>query len=316
MTIRVMVVDDEMVICQLLSYQLGGAGYEVSWVNSGREAMKHLLIDQPDLVLLDVVMPDMSGWDVCRQIRNASAVPIIMLTGKCADEDVIAGLSAGADDYITKPFKLPELLARIEAVLRRTLNKRPTASHHKGSSREQAIPYARNPTALHPSQWLPTPALPPAALLPTIPSTAPAATLPTAIPMPFPEAENDNPMAPLPPAQPAAPTTGKSNLGHMLLAARHQRGLTLYQAEHACGIRWEFLQALEREQFGYIPREELRSALKAYAALLGIDLQKVLPAARTPAASSTPQRQTHDLNLVLLLLIAIAAAVIVVLLLI
>src|SRR4051794_27239105 len=107
MTTKIMVVEDDTLIMQLLRYQLGGAGYDVIPVPNGRRALELLLLYQPDLILLDVMMPEISGWDVCRQIRACSAVPIIMLTAKGADDDVVAGLNAGADDYVTKPFSLP-----------------------------------------------------------------------------------------------------------------------------------------------------------------------------------------------------------------
>ncbi|NJN67421.1 MAG: response regulator transcription factor [Chloroflexaceae bacterium] len=126
MMTRIMVVDDDPLIRQLLMYQLGGAGYEVCVAQNGQDALQRLLLEHPDLVLLDVVMPDMSGWHVCRAIRAWSTVPIIMLTAKSAESDIISGLESGADDYISKPFSLPQLLARVEAVLRRTTpNRRP-----------------------------------------------------------------------------------------------------------------------------------------------------------------------------------------------
>src|SRR5262245_47192725 len=120
MATRIMVVDDEPAIGKLLMYQLSGFGYRVSYIQDGLLALQRLSAERPDLVLLDVMMPHMSGWEVCRQIRMCSAIPIIMLTAKSADPDIITGLQAGADDYITKPFSMAQLQARIEAVLRRS----------------------------------------------------------------------------------------------------------------------------------------------------------------------------------------------------
>src|SRR5215213_311852 len=119
MATRIMVVDDEPAIGKLLLYQLSGFGYQVSYFQDGLSALQRLTAERPDLVLLDVMMPHISGWEICRQIRAYSTVPVIMLTGKSADPDIVTGLEAGADDYITKPFSMAQLHARIEAVLRR-----------------------------------------------------------------------------------------------------------------------------------------------------------------------------------------------------
>src|SRR5690242_6606104 len=119
MATRIMVVDDEPAIGKLFIYQLRGFGYEVSYVPDGLLALQRFVLEKPNLVLLDVMMPQINGWDVCRQIRACSSVPVIMLTAKGADPDIVAGLGAGADDYVTKPFSMVQLQARIEAVLRR-----------------------------------------------------------------------------------------------------------------------------------------------------------------------------------------------------
>src|SRR5829696_207094 len=120
MATRIMVVDDEPAIGKLLLYQLSGFGYQVSYIQDGLLALQRLTAERPDLVLLDVMMPHISGWEICRQIRAYSTVPVIMLTAKSADPDIVTGLQAGADDYVTKPFSMAQLHARIEAVLRRT----------------------------------------------------------------------------------------------------------------------------------------------------------------------------------------------------
>src|SRR6185436_16875056 len=119
MSTRIMVVDDEPAIGKLLFYQLSGFGYQVSYIQDGLSALQRLTAERPDLVLLDVMMPQISGWEICREIRAYSTVPVIMLTAKSGDPDIVTGLEAGADDYITKPFSMAQLHARIEAVLRR-----------------------------------------------------------------------------------------------------------------------------------------------------------------------------------------------------
>src|SRR3954454_12599349 len=119
MATRIMIVDDQPAIGKLLLYQLSGFGYQVSYIQDGLSALQRLTAGRPDLVLLDVMMPQISGWEICRQIRAYSTVPVIMLTAKSGDPDIVTGLEAGADDYITKPFSMAQLHARIEAVLRR-----------------------------------------------------------------------------------------------------------------------------------------------------------------------------------------------------
>src|SRR5262245_22508144 len=119
MATRIMVVDDEPAIGKLVTYQLTGYGYQVSYIQDGLLALHKVLAERPDLVLLDVMMPLISGWELCRQIRASCPIPIIMLTAKGADPDIVTGLRAGADDYVTKPFSMVQLQARIEAVLRR-----------------------------------------------------------------------------------------------------------------------------------------------------------------------------------------------------
>src|SRR5215216_5090794 len=119
MATRIMVVDDEPAIGKLITYQLTSCGYHVSYIQDGLLALHKVLAERPDLVLLDVMMPLISGWELCRQIRASSSIPIIMLTAKSADPDIVNGLRSGADDYVTKPFSMVQLQARIEAVLRR-----------------------------------------------------------------------------------------------------------------------------------------------------------------------------------------------------
>jgi DNA-binding response OmpR family regulator len=122
---RILLVDDEVSVQKLLTYPLRKEGYEVVPALDGREALERLKEDAFDLVVLDVMMPRLDGFDVCRQIRARSAVPIIMLTAKAEEIDKVLGLELGADDYITKPFSVREFRSRVKAVLRRAALARP-----------------------------------------------------------------------------------------------------------------------------------------------------------------------------------------------
>ena len=116
----VMVVDDDQDLAEMLSIVLNGAGMEVDLVGRGDEVMDVFSANPPDLVLLDVMLPGIDGIEVCKLIREKSMVPIVMLTAKSDTQDVVLGLEAGADDYMVKPFKPQELVARINTRLRRT----------------------------------------------------------------------------------------------------------------------------------------------------------------------------------------------------
>ena len=121
MTKKILVVDDEPVFTRMVSQALSHKGYEVFVAGDGREALKMMFDHKPDLVLLDVVMPGMDGWQTCSRIREVSDVPIVMLTGKQKSEaDVVRGLDYGADDYLIKPIGIRELTARVQAMLRRS----------------------------------------------------------------------------------------------------------------------------------------------------------------------------------------------------
>ena len=120
MATSVLVVEDDRNIAELLQLYLEKEGYGVTLAFDGGEGLSKFRALQPDLVLLDVMMPVADGWTVCKSIRAESQTPIIMLTAKSETDDKVAGLKSGADDYITKPFEMKELLARMEAVLRRT----------------------------------------------------------------------------------------------------------------------------------------------------------------------------------------------------
>ena len=117
---KILVVDDEKNICDLLRMYLEKEGYSVVIAYTGLDAVNMFASENPDLVLLDVMLPQLDGWQVCREIRKTSETPIIMLTAKDEVFDKVLGLELGADDYITKPFDTKELVARIKAVLRRT----------------------------------------------------------------------------------------------------------------------------------------------------------------------------------------------------
>ncbi len=120
MAVSVLIVEDEKHIAELLQLYLEKEGYAVTIAADGGSGLEKFRAIHPDIVLLDVMMPVMDGWTVCRTIRAESTTPVIMLTAKAETDDKVTGLRSGADDYITKPFEMKEVLARIEAVLRRT----------------------------------------------------------------------------------------------------------------------------------------------------------------------------------------------------
>ena len=120
MAISVLIVEDDHNIQELLQMYLEKEGYAVTVASDGGQGLAKFRSIKPDLVLLDVMMPVMDGWAVCKAIRADSQTPVIMLTAKGETDDKVAGLKSGADDYITKPFEMKEVLARIEAVLRRS----------------------------------------------------------------------------------------------------------------------------------------------------------------------------------------------------
>ena len=117
---RILIIDDEPLIVESVSYSLKQEGYEVVAAADGVEGLKLAETEEPDLVLLDLMLPGMNGLEVCRTIRRSSDLPIIMLTAKEGEIDRVLGLELGADDYVTKPFSMRELLARIKSVLKRT----------------------------------------------------------------------------------------------------------------------------------------------------------------------------------------------------
>src|ERR671927_1843888 len=118
----ILIADDEKNIVQLARMYLLAEGFSVESASNGREALEKVRQVRPDLVVLDLMMPELDGWEVTRRLRKESDIPIIMLTARGEDVDKIVGLELGADDYVTKPFNTRELVARIKAVLRRTQN--------------------------------------------------------------------------------------------------------------------------------------------------------------------------------------------------
>jgi two-component system, OmpR family, response regulator RegX3 len=117
---RILVVEDEESLADSVRYNLEREGYAVSVAPDGRRALERFRNDPPSLVILDLMLPEVSGLDVCRTIRSHSDVPIIMVTAKDSEADKVAGLELGADDYVTKPFSMRELVSRVRANLRRT----------------------------------------------------------------------------------------------------------------------------------------------------------------------------------------------------
>ncbi len=117
---KILIVDDDINICELLRLYLEKEGFETEVVTNGLRAVEKFNSTSPDLILLDIMLPGLDGWQICREIRKTSQTPIIMLTAKGETFDKVLGLELGADDYITKPFETKEVMARIKAVLRRS----------------------------------------------------------------------------------------------------------------------------------------------------------------------------------------------------
>ncbi len=125
---KILVVDDEKLIVKGIRFSLEQDGYEVDVAYDGEEALEHFKSTKYDIILLDIMLPKLTGYEVCQQIRETSDVPIIMLTAKGEDMDKILGLDYGADDYITKPFNILEVKARIKAIMRRFRNEKKSGS--------------------------------------------------------------------------------------------------------------------------------------------------------------------------------------------
>src|SRR5690348_9364330 len=116
----ILVVDDDVQLLKIVKHNLEAEGYQVLGMPDGAQALETIGRDAPDLVLLDVMLPGMDGFEVLQRVREFSAIPIIMITARGRGQDKVKGLDLGADDYLTKPFRVDELLARVRAVLRRT----------------------------------------------------------------------------------------------------------------------------------------------------------------------------------------------------
>jgi len=119
MSTTILVIDDDVNICEMLRVYLENEGYEVKTANDGAKGLNYFKIYEPDLVLLDIMLPKKDGWQVCREIREMSSKPVIMITAKGDVFDKVLGLELGADDFVVKPFDMKELSARVKAVLRR-----------------------------------------------------------------------------------------------------------------------------------------------------------------------------------------------------
>lgn len=119
MSDKILIIDDDMDLIKLIETILKPDGYSVEWANTGLEGLKKAYASHPDLVILDIMMPDLDGFDTCYRLREMTNIPILMLTARTSETDVLRGLNAGADDYVKKPFSKSELEARIRALLRR-----------------------------------------------------------------------------------------------------------------------------------------------------------------------------------------------------
>lgn len=278
---KILIVDDEPAIGKLLMYQLSSS-YAVTYISDGLSALERIERERPDLVLLDVMMPTISGWEVCHQIRASSSVPVIMLTAKSSDADIVTGLAAGADDYIAKPFNMPQLQARIEAVLRRARNgSRTRATASAPQSQSEPLPLSAD--TLRAQQ-----------VTRVVPATS-------AVPAPLPVARTEQ--KPDAVAMPAVhePT---QQLGTVLREARLSRSISLILAARECNTRWEFLQAIEQENYAYVPRPQLRTALQRYGDYLGVDI-KPWTAKGAPANRHSHVLQYATMITLLLLVIAV-----------
>lgn len=122
---KILIIDDDVTLLNLLTQSLSKAGYKVVTASNGLAGLQKMYEEHPDLIILDVMMPRMDGWETCRRIREMSQVPIIMLTAKDEEADKIKGFKYGVDDYVTKPFSFAELTARVGAVLKRTRQRPP-----------------------------------------------------------------------------------------------------------------------------------------------------------------------------------------------
>jgi DNA-binding response OmpR family regulator len=137
---RILVVEDDLTLLETLEYNLAGEGYEVITASDGLTALEVTREEQPDLLVLDLMLPRLDGFEVCRILRRETSVPILMLTARTDEVDRVVGLEVGADDYLTKPFSMRELLARVRALLRRVRLIREEMAREQGvSGTEQLV---------------------------------------------------------------------------------------------------------------------------------------------------------------------------------
>lgn len=158
--IRVITADDDPQLLRLIARNLEFEDYEVNTASDGESALEQIERQVPDLVLLDVMMPKMDGFTVCKRVREFSTVPIIIITARGQDQDKVKGLDLGADDYLTKPFSVEELLARVRAVLRRTQFRTEEASNGRATSvtiGELVVDYAQHLVTLRGKELTLTP---------------------------------------------------------------------------------------------------------------------------------------------------------------
>ena len=145
---KILVIDDEDDIRLIVATHLERDGYSTVVAPNGREGLRHFYNDRPDLVVLDIAMPDMDGWQVLERIREMSNVPVLMLTAATQERDKVRGLRGGADDYITKPFSGEEFLARVESVFRRSNNASEASGDPEYHDSEVSINYSRHEVAV------------------------------------------------------------------------------------------------------------------------------------------------------------------------
>ncbi len=134
-SVTILVIDDDELTARVISDKMIEAGYTVYVAHNGREGLRQMYAHHPELIILDLLMPEMDGWTTCRRIREVSNVPIIMLTAQDRPQDIIRGLDEGADEYVTKPFDVAVLVARVRAVLRR-------AALPSSSSQKEDVAYS------------------------------------------------------------------------------------------------------------------------------------------------------------------------------
>jgi DNA-binding response OmpR family regulator len=138
---RILIVEDDLTLLETLEYNLSGEGYEVTTAADGLTALEVAREEHPDLIVLDLMLPRLDGFEVCRILRRETSVPILMLTARTDEVDRVVGLEVGADDYLTKPFSMRELLARVKALLRRVRLIREEMAGEKGATGSEQLAF-------------------------------------------------------------------------------------------------------------------------------------------------------------------------------